>query len=149
MASIDEYWILYDRALAISQAGGYEKNPEYLTMLRVIGISMTVEYLLKSLYENTIGQVTRWLAHGEDTHEDVLIQQANRAYSDLMFDQACYAFDFWSWAVRIWREPDFIDSNLIRKYERKLFFTLECGIKALYARLIGSGAGAAYQRSAR
>jgi len=147
MASIDEYWSLYDRVTAITQAEGYPENSEYMTMLKVIGISTTVEYLFKSLYENTIGRLTRWIAGGEDTEEDKIIQMANRAYSDLIFDRAWYEFDFWSWAGRIWKEPALIGSNMIRKYERKLFFTMEYGLKTLYAKLIGFGAKTAYEQS--
>ena len=146
MASIDEYWSLYDRVIAISQAEGYPENSEYMMMLRVIGISTTVEYLFKSLYENTIGRLARWIAGGEDTDEDRIIQMANRAYSDLIFDRAWYEFDFWSWVVRIWKEPALFGSNMIRKYERKLFFTVEYGFKALYAKLIGFGAKTAYEQ---
>jgi len=147
MTSIDEYWSLYDRVTAISRAEGYPENAEYLTMLKVIGISTTVEYLFKSLYENTIGRLTRWIAGGEDTDEDKVIQMANRAYSDLIFDQAWYEFDFWSWVVRIWQEPALVGSDMLRKYERKLFFTVEYGFKTLYAKLIGFGARTAYEQS--
>ena len=147
MASIDEYWTMYDRVLAINESGQFPENSEYLMMLRVIGISMTVEYLFKSLYENTIGRLTRWLADDEDTDEDRVIQFASRAYSDLIFDKAWYEFDFLSWVGRMWREPALIGPNMIRKYERKLFFTLEFGIKALYAKLIGFGAQTAYAPS--
>ena len=147
MASIDEYWSLYDRVIEISRAEAYPENSEYLTMLRVIGISTTVEYLFKSLYENSIGRLTRWVAGDDDTDEDKIIQKANRAYSDLIFDRAWYEFDFWSWVDRIWKEPAFFGSNMIRKYERKLFFTIEYGFKTLYAKLIGFGAKTAYEQS--
>ena len=36
---------------------------------------------------------------------------------------------------------------MIRKYERKLFFTVEYGFKILYAKLIGFGAKTAYAQS--
>lgn len=145
-ASIDEYWKLYDRARTICD-GRYPDNPEYLTMLRVIGISTTVEYMYKGLYEQTIGRFTRWIAGGEDAPEDLIIRQAQRAYSDLIFDKAWYEFDFANWVGRIWREPSFFGANFIRKLERKLFFTLEFGFKTLYAKLIGFGAKTAYEPS--
>lgn len=146
LASIDEYWTLYDRARAICR-DVYPENPEYLTMLRVIGISTTVEYLFKALYENSIGRLTRWSAGGQDTAEDRLIQQAQRAYSDLIFHTAWYEFDFGSWVARIWREPDFFGEHFARKLERKLSFTFEYGFKSLYAKLIELGARTAYEQS--
>ena len=145
-ASIDEYWKLYDRARVIT-AGRYPANSEYLTMLRVIGVSTSIEYLYKGLYEQTIGRLTRWTAGGEETPEDLIIRQAQRAYSDLIFDTAWYEFDFSGWLGRIWWEPSFIGENFVRKLERKLFFTLEFGFKSLYAKLVGFGAKTAYEAS--
>ncbi|MBN1240806.1 MAG: FAD-binding oxidoreductase, partial [Gammaproteobacteria bacterium] len=81
-ASIDEYWSLYDRVTAVADAYGYDTNAEYLTMLWVIGISTTAEYLVKGSYETTVGRLTRWLADGEDTPEDRFIAEAQRAYSE-------------------------------------------------------------------
>lgn len=144
-ASIDEYWKLYDRVISITKSKG-QSNAEYETMLKVIGISTTVEYMLKGVYENTIGRFTYWLA-GEETQEDKIIKKAQRAYSNLIFDEAWYKFDFWSWVKRIWSETDFFGENFIRKTERKIFFTLEFGFKTLYAKLIGYAAQNTYEPS--
>lgn len=146
MASLNEYWSLYDRVVNISQ-NQWQSNPDYMMMLRVIGISTTVEYMYKSLYENTIGRFTRWTAGGEATEEDKIITKAQRAYSDLIFDEAWYKFNFWSWVKTIWSDTSFFGHNFIRKTERKLFFTLEFGFKTIYAKLIGFGAQTAYEPS--
>ena len=143
--SIDEYWVLYDRVKMLTE-GKYPENSEYQTMLQVIGISTTAEYLLKGVYENTIGRFARWTASA-DTDEDLLIQQAHTAYGKLIYDKAWYHFPFWSWAKKIWTEPRFFGDNFIRKFERKLSFTLEFGFKSLYAKLIGFGAQTAYEAS--
>ena len=63
-------------------------------MLKVIGISITVEYIVKSYYENSIGRITRWLANDKPVAEDKIIAQANSSYSDLIFDAPWYEFDF-------------------------------------------------------
>ncbi|MBV1909429.1 MAG: FAD-binding protein [Kangiellaceae bacterium] len=147
MASIDEYWRLYDRVTTISDAEGYPPNDEYMTMLNVIGGSTTVEYMIKGAYENTIGRTTRWIANGEDTPEDKVIKEAHRAYSEFIFEKAWYEFDFWGWTGKVWREPSFFGPNFIRKQERKIAFTLEFGFKTLYAKAIGFGAQAVYEES--
>ncbi len=144
-ASIDEYWTLYDYVNKLT-AGVYPENSEYQTMLQVIGISTTAEYMVKGLYENTIGRFTRWTASA-DTPEDILIQQAHTAYADLIFTEAWYKFPFCSWAKKIWSEPDFFGKNFVRKLERKIYFTAEFVFKALYAKLIGFGAQTAYEQS--
>jgi len=148
IASLDEYWTQYDRVRAIANAYPND-NSQYITMLQVIGVSTTVEFMYKSIYENTIGRLTRWIAGGEDTPEDKIIAQAHRAYSDLLFDEVWYVFDFWSWVEKMWGEPKFFGPDFIRKTERKVFFTLEFGFKTFYAKLISIGAQTAYEPSER
>lgn len=143
-ASINEYWTLYDRAKVVAAALQYPQNSEYITMLRVIGISTTVEYALKGIYENTIGRLTRWSAGGRNTPEDLIITRAQRAYSELIFVEPWYKFAFWPWVNSIWSEPSFFGKNFIRKLERKFALTLEFGIKTAYAWLIQWAAESTY-----
>lgn len=143
-SSINEYWTLYDRVTKISAASGYPKNSEYLTMLRVIGVSTTVEYLIKGSYEGTIGRLTRWLASDEETPEDALIARAQSAYADLIFNKAWYEFDFSRWIAKMWSDTPFFGKHFLRKLERRLFFTVEFGFKQGYAKLIGFASHATY-----
>ncbi len=145
MASLNEYWTQYDRVRVLT-AGRYPANPQYLTMLRVIGISTTVEYMLKTAYESTIGRLTSWIG-GTDTAEDHLIAQAQRAYSDLIYDKAWYEFSFLHWVKKIWLDTPFFEKNFTRKFERKLLFTAEFTFKAGYASLIGWASHTAYTPS--
>jgi len=146
-SSIDEYWRLYDRVTTIARQSGYPRNGEYLTMLRVIGISTTAEYLVKGAYEGSIGRLFRWSASGEDTAEDQLIARAQRAYADFIFDTAWYEFDFGDWVGRMWGDTRFFGRHFLRKLERRLFFTAEFGIKAGYAKLIGFASRTAYGKN--
>ena len=148
-ASIQEYWALYDRVTVVADANDYPKNRQYLTMLWVIGTSTSFEYVIKGLYENTVGRFTRWTASGENTPEDLLIQQAHRAYSDLIFSEAWYEFDFASWLRSIWFDSGFFGRGIVRKIERKLFFTAEFGIKTVYAKLIEWAAESTYGETDR
>lgn len=143
LASIDEYWALYDRVIALS-AQNYPANSEYHTMLRVIGISTTLEYLVKGAYEASVGRLSRWSAGGEDTPEDKVIQQAHRAYSELIYDEPWYEFDFAGWRDRIWQDTPVWGEHVFRKWERKLFFSAEFGVKSLYAKLIKYAAQSTY-----
>lgn len=141
-SSIDEYWTLYDRVNVLTD-GLYPKNSEYQVMLWVIGVSTTAEFVAKSLYENTLGRVTRWTA-SDDTPEDKLIQEAHRAYGDLIYYEPWYKFPFADYVGRIWGDTPFFGKNFIRKLERKLMFSGEFAFKALYAKAIGFGAATAY-----
>lgn len=140
--SIDEYWTLYDRVNAETE-GLYPENAEYQTMLWVIGVSTTAEFIAKGAYENTIGRLTRWTA-SEDTPEDLLIQEAHAAYGELIYYEPWYVFPFADYAGRIWTDTPFFGRNFIRKLERKLMFTAEFGFKALYAKAIGYASQSAY-----
>ncbi len=144
-ASIDEYWVMFDRVNSLTD-GLYPNNSEYQTVLWVIGVSTTAEFVAKSAYENTIGRFTRWTASA-DTPEDLLIQEAHRAYGELIYTEAWYKFPFWNYAARIWSDTPFFGKNFIRKLERKLMFTLEFGFKAVYAKLIGFGSQTAFEAS--
>jgi hypothetical protein len=143
-ASIDEYWTLYDRSMKLVSAA-YDENKEYNTMLQVIGVSITMEYTAKMLYENTIGRVFSWLSNGTPSDEENIIVDAHRAYSDFIYDKAWYEFDFIPWVNRVWSTSNTAESNWLRKLERKLFFTIEFAFKAAYAKLIEWGAKASYE----
>lgn len=142
MASIDEYWSLYDRVTRLTD-DLYPKNSEYQIMLWVIGVSTTAEYVAKSAYENTIGRLTRWAA-SSDTAEDLLLQEAHSAYGELINYEPWYKFPFWSYVGRAWGDTPFFGENFIRKTERKMLITAEFGFKALYAKAIAYGAESAY-----
>jgi hypothetical protein len=144
-ASIDEYWRLYDRVIHLTN-DVYPENSEYKTMLLVIGVSTTAEFLIKGLYETTIGRFSYWTA-SEPTPEDLLIRQAHTAYGELIYHEPWYVFPFSKWLKKIWTDTPFFGSNFIRKIERKFLFTLEFGFKTIYAQLIGFGAKTAYDAS--
>ena len=143
-ASIDEYWSLYDRSMKLV-SDAYDENGEYNTMLKVIGVSVTMEYTAKMLYENTIGRIFSWFENGISSDEEKLIFKAHRAYSDFIYDTAWYEFEFMRWVKKIWSTSNSAESNWLRKMERKIFFTMEFSFKAAYAKLIEWGAKASYE----
>ncbi|MEN8304635.1 MAG: D-arabinono-1,4-lactone oxidase, partial [Campylobacterota bacterium] len=143
-ASIDEYWKLYDRSVMLTK--NYPENDEYMTMLQVIGVSMTIEYGFKMLYENTLGKLFSLFSEKiHSTREDVIIE-ANRAYSDFVYHTAFYEFSFWSWVKKVWASEEEKEGySSLRKWERTLFFTLEFSFKALYSQLLTQATKATYE----
>lgn len=143
-ASIDEYWKLYDRSKKlVSEA--YPENEEYNTMLQVIGVSITLEYSVKIIYENTIGRFFSWFTSESISDEEKVIADAHMAYSDFIYHTAWYEFEFMPWIHEVWNTKNTSDSNWLRKIERKLFFTFEFAFKAGYSKLIEYGAKASYE----
>jgi FAD/FMN-containing dehydrogenase len=143
-ASINEYWTLYDRSMKLV-SNAYQKNDEYNTMLNVIGISITLEYTAKMIYENTVGRFFSWFSNGTISDEERMIVEAQRAYSNFIYDKAWYEFKFMPWVKRIWSISNNANSNWFRKMERTLFFTLEFTFKAGYSNLIQWAAKASYE----
>ena len=114
----------------------YKFNEEYVTMLNVIGVSVTVEYTTKLIYENTIGWLFSNFHNGENSEEEKIIIKANREYSKFIYDNVWYDFKFLPWVYKIWEVKDNTNANFIRKCERTCFFTIEFLIKALYAQAL-------------
>ncbi len=85
-----------------------------------------------------------YISNGTDSDEERMIIDAQRAYSNLIYDKARYEFEFIPWVKKVWHISNSAKSNWFRKTERKLFFTLEFTFKASYATLIEWAAKASY-----
>ena len=142
--SIDEYWKLYDYSLKLASEA-YPDNAEYKTMLQVIGVSVTMEYGVKMLYENSIGKFFSLFAEENSSNEERVINEAQRAYSNFIYHTAWYEFEFSHWIGEVWENTEPTKSSFMRKWERTLFFTLEFSFKAVYAQLIEWAAKASYE----
>jgi FAD/FMN-containing dehydrogenase len=142
--SVREYWSLYKKVRAVAD-DVYPKNDEYLTMLHVIGVSTTVEYLLKGAYESTVGRLFRALASDEPNAEGALITDAFDAYAQLIYDEPWYEFEFVPWVRRIWSETPLGGKDVLRRTERKLAFSFEFLLKGAYATVLGWAAKGAYE----
>ena len=142
--SIDEYWKLYDRSLSLASEA-YPENEEYKTMLQVIGVSVTMEYGVKMIYENSFGWLFSLFAEDEMSEKEHVINNAHRAYSDFIYHTAWYEFEFLPWIGKVWSAEEVNESSFLRRWERTLFFTLEFSFKAFYAQLIDYAATATYE----
>ena len=142
--SIDEYWNLYDRSLKLTSEA-YPENAEYKTMLQVIGVSITMEYGAKLVYENTIGRLFSFFTEEKISKKEKTIIEAQRAYSNFIYQTAWYEFKFLPWIKKVWNASDDTDCSVIRKWERTLFFTFEFTFKAFYAQLIQWVANSSYE----
>jgi len=143
-ASLDEYWKIYDRSIKlVSEA--YPINEEYNTMLQVIGVSITMEYAAKIIYENTVGKLFGWFANENISDEEKTIIKAQRAYSDFIYHTAWYEFKFTPWINKVWAVSDSSGGSWLRKWERSILFTVEFAFKAGYAQLIELAAKGSYE----
>ncbi|MGH9384386.1 MAG: hypothetical protein ACRD2N_08895 [Vicinamibacterales bacterium] len=139
--SIAQYWSQYAAVCQVTKRE-YPFEAGYHVMLAVIGVSFSVEYAIKGLYENTLGRFSEWLGT-HDTAEDLFAARTAQEYGRFMHTVPWYEFPFGSKLIALWKQP-FWGPHLIRKWERRVVLTAEYGVKAIYGSLIGFASGAAY-----
>ena len=145
--SSKEFWHLKSQVKDIIK-DKYPTNMGYEVMLWVIGSSYSIELLIKGLYENTIGRATEALTSAAGTDEDRLIQKFHQQYADFVHVYPWYEFSFFMRLKEFWAESSLVGENMIRKWERKLFFSIEYLAKSLYSLLIKFGTQLSYEPEA-
>jgi hypothetical protein len=136
--SITQYWTTYG-AVCGATRGVYPFDGGSHLMLAAIGVTFTVEYTLKGLYENSVGRLTEWVGTN-DTEEDRWARRTEREYSAFMRHSAWYSFPFWSRLTALWRETPLLGEHRTRKWERRLALSLEYSVKSVYSWMIGQPA---------
>ncbi len=119
-------------------------NGGYHAMILVIATSTTVEYALRSAYENTIGRIAWATASRAGTDEDRYGARVAQEYVDFIRREPWYLFDFASRLRGLWSDVPLLGSNVVRKIERRYALTTEYAAKAAYAWLIERATRAAY-----
>jgi len=142
-ASIGQFWGGYCQVYGITKRN-YPFNSGNHLMGVVIGTSFTAEYTMKGVWENTIGRITEWLSFGEQTQEDLYAAKVAQEYGDFIPTVPWYEFPYAKKLVGLWSETNFFGKHFIRKMERKVFLSLEYGVKTVYATLIKTATRAVY-----
>lgn len=134
-AAVRQYWGNY---CCISRLirGKYGFNAGEQIMLFVIGSSFSAEYILKGLYEETIGRVAEWAGGHQFSEEDVYAYQVARDYADFVHLRPFYEFQFARRVKGLWVDNPFWGRHILRKWERRTFLTLDYSVEAFYCWLI-------------
>jgi hypothetical protein len=130
-----QYWNSY---CCISQLirGKYAFNGGEQLMLVIIGTSFSVEYILKGVYERTIGKLSEWSSGGQAVEEDQYAYQVAREYADFVHIRPFYEFHFARQVKGLWSKTPFWGAHVIRKWERRTFLTADYTLEAFYCWLI-------------
>ena len=165
--SIQEYWRQFDlvnklvtnnknnsnaNKLNIDSNKDVNSNKDYISLLKVIGASFSVENIIKCIYENTIGRVSERLSDNVQVAEDRLAYDGASSYARFIYIYPWYDFDYAKYFKKIWdtdeykyvngieninnAEQKYTIGQYIRRGERKIFLSLEYGIKSVYAKVI-------------
>ncbi|XDD50680.1 FAD-dependent oxidoreductase [Leptospira sp. WS92.C1] len=145
--SIAQFWKIYGRVFAKTW-DSYEFNWGYHLMINVIGISYSSELLFKAVYENTIGRVTEWFAVGPvsspDRKVEGFMQKVAQDYTDFVRLRPWYEYSFYGKFKEFWGIQDGENTSWVRRMERRIFFSTELLVKAVYGKLIGMGTETVY-----
>lgn len=134
-SAVRQYWTSYC-CIARLTRGKYGFNGGEQLMLVVIGTSFSAEYLLKGVYEKTVGRFTEWTSHHQAVEEDHYAYQVARDYADFVHIRPFYEFHFARHVTGLWKATPLWGTHPIRKWERKLFLTLDYTAEAFYCWMI-------------
>jgi hypothetical protein len=122
----------------------YAFNGGEQVMLVVIGSSFSAEYILKGIYENTLGRVSEWTSGHQFTEEDSYAYQVAREYADFVHVRPFYEFHFARHVAGLWKQNHLWGDHLLRKWERRAFLTADYSIEAFYCWVIEKGTHLSY-----
>lgn len=139
---IGQFWKGYCYANALSKK--YPFNVENHVMIMVIGTSLTVEYIVKGLYENTLGRFSEWTSSHKQVQEDHYAYKVANDYATLIPIRPWYEFTFLNSLKGLWQQTSLWGDNAFRKWERKIILSIEYSFKAFYAFVIEKSSHAAF-----
>jgi hypothetical protein len=122
----------------------YPFNFGYHVMVMVIGVSTSVEYVIRAAYETLIGRLSELAAPRGLSEEDRYGAKVAQDYVDFIRDTPWYEYNFAAKLAGLWRETSLWGPDVVRKWERKYALTTEYAIKAGYGWLIKRATKAAY-----
>jgi hypothetical protein len=71
-----------------------ESRTEVKTMIYIIGVSYTVEYAIKGIYENTVGRVFEWIRGDKRTPQDEYARAVLQDYAAFLYTIPWYKYPF-------------------------------------------------------
>jgi hypothetical protein len=71
-----------------------ESRTEVKTMIYIIGVSYSIEYAIKGIYENTIGRVFEWIRGDKRTPQDEYARAVLQDYAAFLYTIPWYKYPF-------------------------------------------------------
>jgi hypothetical protein len=134
-AAVRQYWNIFCCVGRLTKGNYLSNNSEQFAQV-VIGTSYSGEYILKGLYEETIGKLSEWTSGHQFTEEDRYAAKVASDYADFVHIRPFYEFHFARHITGLWTQTPFFGAHFLRKVERKAFLTLDYSIEAFYCWLM-------------
>ncbi len=109
-----------------------ESRSEVKAMIYVIGVSYTIEYAIKGIYENTIGRFTEWIRGSSRTPQDDYARIVLQDYAAFLYTVPWYKYPFRD-KLRGLSELSAPTPSTLRSAERDFALGTEYTIKIGYA----------------
>ena len=141
--SAGEFWTSY---CAINEwvAPRYEFSFGTHLMIYVIGISHTVEYGIKGIYENTVGRLSELFAPTPSTPEDLFARKYTFDYGQWLNTVPWYDFPFGERLTQFWETVPFSGRGPVRKGERRFAISTDLAVKAAFGWMIKDSSQTVY-----
>lgn len=136
--SISRFW---SATCALTRVASRHGGADWDTrsMIHTIGVSFTVEMLVKGAYEETIGHATAWIRGPRKTAQDAAIADMAVDYAAFLRQTPWYQYPFPRKAHDLWAPPAGLS---LRGWERRLGIGLEFEAKTGYAKVIAGAVAA-------
>ncbi len=130
-AGISQYWQTY-RCINTYTSKNYPFNSGNQLMLGVIGMSYSIEFGARGLYEGTVGRVFELTSPHYKTEEDLYGEKVATEYGEFLHMIPWFEFPFFEKLTGLWQEVPIFGKNPLRKLERRLVLSTEYLIKGSY-----------------
>ena len=138
-AAVAGYW----RSVCnVRQAAHAPPPTDVGAMMYAAGVGFSIEYIVRGLYETTIGRLTEWWRADALTAEDRLAHQVALDYAKFRYRKPWYRYPFWTRLEQLWVEVPMRGPAQPRKWERRVALSLEYAAKAASGTLIQAAIGA-------
>jgi hypothetical protein len=136
--SIANFW---SSTCALTRVSARHGGADFDTrsMIHTIGVSFTVELLVKAAYEETLGRATAWWRGPRKTPQDAAIAGIAADYATFLRQTPWYEYPFNRKASELWAPPAGFS---LRGWERRLGIGLEFKAKAVYAKVLAGAVAA-------
>jgi hypothetical protein len=115
-----------------------ESRTEVKMMIYIIGVSYSIEYAIKGIYENTIGRVFEWIRGDKPTPQDDYARSVLQDYAAFLYTVPWYKYPFREKLDGLFALSAPTPSKL-RTWERDFALGSEYFVKIGYAWLIQKG----------
>ncbi|QOP46425.1 hypothetical protein [Sulfurimonas paralvinellae] len=137
LGHLGQFWGSYEKMYAKTKEKHFEFNTGYHVMIMTIGVSTSVEYLIKYIYGHSVAEFFALTQSSQRVSEQEYGQKVAQEYVDFIKNRLWYEFDFVSKIRGIYTLNSFFGKDFLRKCERKSALTQEYTVKFLYAKIIG------------